>query len=399
MSETHTAPARVNEPTTRVRASDRLGRAGFDSIKSTFEPTATRTTPHTSIDITWKTKQMSSSVDADLSGAPPPIYQSTPKTAKKTLTDSGNRDHDSSSSSVTIRHEQPYQTRQEATKGHLRDFSQSTSHVVDTTYVSRRTASKHDESNLENVAVETSQSPTKPAQDPSRSILTSESGIFDYSATNSFHQPTSPSSWRQNLSTSILDDTTTRTPDHGLQTDSGITSNSTYDQRQSPDTDQARSRHDNDFMSRSTLQYSVDSNSSEPEHHQQRSARRQVTSSSPTDYEPLANYQSGLNAQAKVSITTQSRSRKPLIVDEIETIETETHIECKIQRTNETEESTSRSARANSAFTAPKKSLSTTSLWPGHTTEESSPSKRVILNDRPQYYESLSTTGKRFRPP
>ncbi|CAF4985852.1 unnamed protein product, partial [Rotaria sp. Silwood1] len=55
----------------------------------------------------------------------------------------------------------------------------------------------------------------------------------------------------------------------------------------------------------------------------------------PSDYENIANYHSGLSSQRKVPITTQSRTimTKPLVVDEIETIETETRVECQVQRT------------------------------------------------------------------
>jgi len=124
---------------------------------------------------------------------------------------------------------------------------------------------------------------------------------------------------------------------------------------------------------------------------QQRTVRRQLTKSPPTNYEILSNYRSRIDTQGKIPITTQSRSIKPLVIDEFETIETETHVECNIQRTNEIKESTT-NQRTISPTSPSKKILIKTRI-----TDETTPSKRVLLNDKPQYYESIKTET-RFQP-
>lgn len=118
--------------------------------------------------------------------------------------------------------------------------------------------------------------------------------------------------------------------------------------------------------------------------------------STPDQYENLSNYQSGLDLNNKVPITTQSRSRKPLVVDEIETIETETHVECQIHRTNETKESL-KADRTTSPRSPPKKTLTTYVRSTYSSSDEATPTRRTPLNDRPQYYEKLITTGKIFQ--
>ncbi|CAF4819548.1 unnamed protein product, partial [Rotaria magnacalcarata] len=50
---------------------------------------------------------------------------------------------------------------------------------------------------------------------------------------------------------------------------------------------------------------------------------------------------------------------RPLVVDEIETIETETRVECQVQRTHEIKESTTTTERSGSP-SAPKKVITTT---------------------------------------
>jgi hypothetical protein len=144
-------------------------------------------------------------------------------------------------------------------------------------------------------------------------------------------------------------------------------------------------------MSRTTYRYDTEIHPSEPinQQYQQRTVRRQITSSSPSDYDNLANYRSGVDIQSQVPITTQSRSRKPLVVDEIETIETKTQVECQVQRINEIQEST-RTERTTSPISSPKKTITTTTTTttsrpPYSSFDEIAPTKRS-----PQYYESTA---------
>ena len=176
-----------------------------------------------------------------------------------------------------------------------------------------------------------------------------------------------------------------------------------YSRRHMSDTDQTTIHGGDDSLSRSTYKYETDMHSNDPIY-QQRHIRRQITRSPPSDYENLANYQSGIHAQRKVPITTQSRSilTKPLVVDEIETIETETRVECQVQRTHEIKESTT-TERAHSP-NAPKKVITTTTTTtttthsPDASADETvrtvMPSRRVILNERSPLYESTRPTGK-----
>ncbi len=255
---------------------------------------------------------------------------------------------------------------------------------------------------------------TKPARDPHRSITATDSGIFDYSTATS-HPPPTSSSLRTITSSSMMEDAY-RTPtirDSGVYVDSATTAGSRYGRRQTSDTDQTTIHGGDDSVSRSTYKYDTEivpnEQFNQPQHQQARHIRRQITSSPPSDYENISNYHSGISAQRKVPITTQSRSisTKPLVVDEIETIETETHVECQVQRTHEIKESTTTTERAVSP-NAPKKIITTTTTTttttapppPIRRSPESSsdenvrtitPSKRVLLNERPQYYDTTKT--------
>lgn len=209
-------------------------------------------------------------------------------------------------------------------------------------------------------------------QSPSKSNLVSDSGVFDYSSVTSSQQvPTSSPSWRHHVSTSIVDDTA-RSP---------------YTQRYISDTDQTTIQNVDDSVSRSIYKYDGAILPNQQQQYRQRTVRRQLTNSPPTDYETLTNYHSRIDAQGKVPITTQSRTIKPLIVDEVETIETETNVHYDVQRTNEFKEST------KFEQISPSKTILTTS----RSSNETTPAKRVLLNDRPQYYESPKEET-RFQP-
>jgi hypothetical protein len=167
MSETHTAPSRVTErisrienneskSTSRVQPTDRLGRTGFDAIKSSLESSITKTTepssvPHTTIDITIKDKRIISSIDSDLSGSSPPIYQSTPKSTKQQHDDDAGHESEDELSDPTNKQDQSYDLRRRTSKTRLRDFSQSTPQTIDSTYLSQRTKSSFNETNMENI--------------------------------------------------------------------------------------------------------------------------------------------------------------------------------------------------------------------------------------------------------
>lgn len=145
-----------NKSTSRVQSTDRLGRAGFEQVKSSLESSMGRTTePQTSVDITIKSKQVTSSVDSDVSGQSPPIYQSTPKSTKQvTDDDAGHESEDelSDPTSAARKQEQQQDARRKSSKTRLRDFSQSTPQTTDTTYSSsQRTRSTFNEENMENL--------------------------------------------------------------------------------------------------------------------------------------------------------------------------------------------------------------------------------------------------------
>ena len=208
-----------------------------------------------------------------------------------------------------------------------------------------------------------------------RSTVTSESGIFDYSST-SYQLPPSPTSWRNNLTSSVVE-----TP--------RATSQSS--RRQTPDVTVRNTPSPAESLSKSIYKHETENATSEPlyQHpNQLRTARRQISTSPPNEYENLTSFRSGGQLQGKVPITTESRSRKPLVVDEVETIETETRVECQVQRTNESEQT---SSPARTVLTKPSPS-------PRSPSEDLISSKRVLLNDRPQYYESIETRGETSLP-
>ena len=138
MSETHTAPSRVN------------------TIKTTLESFAAKQpeplpTTHTKIDITIKDKRTISSVDSDVSNASPPIHQSTPKSTKQRQNDDAGHESEDELSDPANQQEQPYDVRRRQQKTRLRDFSQSTSLVADNSYLNPRTRSSFNESNMESI--------------------------------------------------------------------------------------------------------------------------------------------------------------------------------------------------------------------------------------------------------
>ena len=446
MSETHTAPS-------RVQSSDRLGRTGFDTIKSTLESSMVKSTEHeTPVDTRIKDKRTISSIDSDLSGSPPPIYQSTPKSTQQKRDDLGDESEDELSDPTTTKQDQSLDSRRRSSKSRSRDFSQSTPQTYDASYLSHRSKSTFNETNMENILshVPTSKgrfdiefsnklkfisllgkgllielSPhishetpitttTKPIRDPHKPAISSDSGIFDYSTATSHHVPASSTSWRNNASSSVLDDVnyTPTNRDSGVYIDSAATASSRYGRRLASDTDQTTIHGGDDSVSRSTFKYDTEiiSNDQLNQPTQTRNIRRQITNSPPSDYENIANYHSGISSLRQVPITTQSRSNsvKPLVVDEIETIETETHVECQVQRTHEIKESTT-TERASSpggpkrVVTTTTTTTTTTALPPARSPESSSDetprlttsAKRVLLNERPQYYE----TGRSIRAP
>ncbi|CAF1395956.1 unnamed protein product [Rotaria sp. Silwood1] len=417
MSETHTSPSIVTDrlshidsieskSTSRIQPSDRLGKTEFDAITSKLESSIAKTLPQTTIDIQIRKKQgTSSTIDSDLNRLSQTNYQTTLKSTKqKHIEDAGHESEDELSDP-----KQNYDTRRHISKARLRDFSQSTSQPVDTNLTVQRTTTKFNERNMENIlshvpiskgilvelASNLSPSPTKSIHEQPKSNLTTDSGIYEYSTTTSQQLRTSSPSWRNNVSTSIIDDAT-RTYENGVHIDSTTTSTSSpYVRReQISDGDQTTIQNIDDSISRSTYKYNTEITSNEPinTHHQQRIVRRQLISSKPDDYENLSNYQSGIDKQNKIPITTQSRSRKPLVVDEIETIETETHVECQVQRTNEIKEST-KTERISSPISSPKKITTAISHSTYSPSDEITPTKRKLVNERPQYYESTKTTA------
>lgn len=222
--------------------------------------------------------------------------------------------------------------------------------------------------------------------------------MYDYSTVTSQQIQIGSPTWRNNVSTSITDDAT-RTYDNGVYVDSSIASvSSPYTRRQQiSDIEQTTTvQNVDDSISRSTFKYNAEISPGEPinSYHQQRTVRRQIKSSTPQDYENLSNYRSGVDTQGKVPITTQSLSRKPIVVDEIETIETETHVECQIQRTNETKETT-KTERIPSPKVSTTKTQTIISRPVYDSNEEITSSKHAIVIERPPYYESIKISGKK----
>jgi hypothetical protein len=231
---------------------------------------------------------------------------------------------------------------------------------------------------------------------PTKSHFTSDSGVFDYSTTATSQQfPTSSPTWRHNVSTTIIGDHP-RSRDNGIYVDSTITS-SPYGRRQTSEADQTIIQNVDDSIARSTYKYDreIFPNQYQQQQQQQRTVRRQLTNSPPTQYEHLTSFQSRIDTHSKVPITTQSRTIKPLVVDEYETVETKTQVDCQVQRTNETKESTTTERVASPS----KKILTiTTTATASHSPDETTTSaRRVLLNERPQYYESPKD-DKRFQP-
>ena len=86
----------------------------IDALKSTFEPTMSKT--GRPVDINIQSKQTISSIDSDISRTSPPKYHSTPKWKYQLGADEGNESEDELSDPP--RHMSP--------KTRLRDFSQTT---------------------------------------------------------------------------------------------------------------------------------------------------------------------------------------------------------------------------------------------------------------------------------
>ncbi|CAM2717941.1 unnamed protein product [Rotaria socialis] len=463
MSETHTAPSRVTERISHIQSNeskpaDRLSRTGYETIKSSFESSTTKSTeqlqvPPISTDSPAKDKRIISSIDSDVSGASPPIYQSTPKSVKQKQDEDAGHESEDELSDPANQQEQQYDIRRRTPKTRLRDFSQSTSQQMDdTAYLSQRNKSSFTESNMENILshvptskgkgllielsphlsqeIPVTSTTMKPSRDPHKGLMGSDSGIFEYSTATSQRLPASSSSWRNNVSSSMNDDVnrTPTTRDSGIYGDSVTTTlSSRYGRRQASDTDQTTIHGGDDSVSRSIYRYDTEiispdqynqlKQQPQPQQQQQqqqplqpaRAIRRQITATPPSDYENIANYHSGISSQRKVPITTQSRTilTRPLIVDEIETIETETRVECQVQRTHEIKESTTTTERSGSP-SAPKKVTTTTTTTttttaappirsPETSSDEASrvvtPAKRFLLNDRTHYYESAKANA------
>ncbi|CAF4045394.1 unnamed protein product [Adineta steineri] len=402
-NETHTGQSLVSnrisrfenieaKEISRVQSTERLGRAGIDAIKLSLESSISKASPQTSFDVKMNNnKQIISSIDSDFMGPSQPIYQSTPKSIKQTYHEDQGRDSEDELSEP----KQNYDTQQQQylSKTRFRDFSQSTSPSLDTTHLIERT--RFNEKSMENVlshvpasrgkgvlielSPTTYQTQTKSIYERNKPDITLDSGVFDRTTTTTTYQlPTSPASWRNNVSTSINDDGL-HTNNNSIYIATAATrSNSPYPQRPITDTD--------DSLTRSTYKYNSEMFSNEPrnQQQQQRNVRRQVTQSAKTDYENPMNYRNNFDTQTKVPLTTQSRSVKPYVVDEIETIETETQVECQVQRTHETNEST-KTERAASPIHSPNKIRSKSSY---NLSDERTPAKRVFIQERPQYYES-----------
>jgi hypothetical protein len=384
--------------------------------------------PQTSTELTVKDKRLISSIDSDVSGASPPIFQSTPKSTKQKHDEDAGHESEDELSDPTNKQEQQYDMRRRTPKARLRDFSQSTSQPMDdTTYLTQRTNSSFNEANMENILSHvptskgkgllielsphishevpiTSTTTIKPIRDPQKSLIGSDSGIFEYSTGTSHRPPTSSMSWRNNAASSIIDDVN-RTPamrDSGIYGDSVTTTlSSRYGRRQASDTDQTTTHGGDDSVSRSTSKYDTEIISSDlfnQPKQQPRKIQRHTAGSPPTDYETIANYHSGVSSQRKIPITTQSRTimTKPLVVDEIETIETETCVECQVQRTHEIKESTTKTEPTGSS-SAPKTVITTTTttttttgapiIRSPETSSDETSSKRILLNDRTNYYD------------
>jgi hypothetical protein len=137
MSETHTGPSLVSDRISRLEnvpsTTDYVSRKGFDTTKTSL--------PQTSIDIKYRSKQVISSMDSDLSGPTQPIYSSTPKSYKqKQDEDAGHESEDELSDP-----KQSYDSRRRTSKTRLRDFSQSTQQPIDVTHTVHRATTNLDD--------------------------------------------------------------------------------------------------------------------------------------------------------------------------------------------------------------------------------------------------------------
>lgn len=103
-------------------------------------------------------------------------------------------------------------------------------------------------------------------------------------------------------------------------------------------------------------------------------SRKLVNTSPEHDYETLTNYRSF----SQLPVVTQSRSRKATVVDEIETIETKTHVE----------------NHAQGIYQSSQKE----EFLPSSVNSTTASSRRVLLNERPQYYESSPEQSPKIQP-
>ncbi|UJR09412.1 hypothetical protein I4U23_013653 [Adineta vaga] len=374
----------------RVQSTERLGRTGIDAIKLSLDSNASKSSPEkTSIDIQLNNKQFISSIDSDFGGPSQPMYHSTPKTIKQTYDDDlGHESEDELS-------EPKGSFGRHSSKTRIQYLPQSSLPNNDTNHVMERSTTRFNETSMENMlshvpssrgkgvmielSPDTYQSPTKSVvYERNKSNITTDSGVFDRTGT-SYQYPSSAGSWRNNVSTSINDDALHSRDGSVYIATTGTGSSSPYTRRQVSDLD--------DSPLRSTYRYGSERFlTTEPinQQQQQRTVRRQVTRSGPTGYESPTIYRHGLDIQGKVPITTQSRSIKPLVVDEIETIETETQVECQVQRKHEINETTRTEQATTSPLGSPQRTRPTYNL-----SDEKTPLKRVVIREQPQYYEPI----------
>ncbi|CAF1095725.1 unnamed protein product [Adineta ricciae] len=377
----------VSDRISRFESTELKSGSRAQSIERPGRTNVVQTSPEKApIDIRMTNTQVMSSIDSDFGGPAQPIYHSTPKATKQTYDDLGHESGDELSETKGS-----FDARQRSSRARLHDFTTtSVSPTIDTTRVIERTTTRFNESNMENMLshvpssrgksmmIELSpdayQSPTKSSYDRNKSNITGDSGIFDRSGMSYAHQTTS-SPWRNNVSTSINDDGFNSHDSTVYIATTGTGSSSPYARRQVSDLD--------DSPLRSTYQYESERFATTEPDNQQRTVRRQITRSGQTGYENPTLYRQGFDAQNKVHISTQSRVVKPLVVDEIETIETETQVECQVQRKHEVNETT-RTEPVPSLLGSPQRTRPTYNL-----SDEKTPSKRVFIQEKPQYYEPV----------
>ncbi|CAF1054505.1 unnamed protein product, partial [Didymodactylos carnosus] len=443
ITEIHTAPAaRVTDRISRFDTDDQqqqsqrgtfLTMQTIDTRRQMYEDIGKQTTPYTSIDVEVREKQplryhsqtgMISSIDSDVSvGGPssPPKYHSTPK-SKVNLDLYKNPDGNESEDELSEREQQRTTIVTGITSSmkqrNLRDISSST----------QDQATTFNETNMENLLshVPISKgkgllielSPHVSDTQPTKSYLkpiSSDSGIFEYSTATSIGRPSSQ----------FLSDNAANIRDSGIYVDQ--TSASSRSRRlHTSDTDLTSSeygQHQQQIeidkgLSKSTYRYETDIlQPKQPVRatDEQRNVRRHIkgsfstldTSTTPgtlSDYDNLANYRSGsTNAittaripTKQVPITTQSRA-KPVILNEIETIETETHVQFEMNRTREIKESTKTelAPKVGSKTTKITTTSTNTTRIPDSLSDETmKTSKRVLLNEKPQYYNDQSKISR-----